>query len=150
MFGKADTVSHLPGESWLPGMSISNCPFPNKEEIVWTMTSQNTQRILDEKLTHSLSVVFGTKSKIIRPHMLTGFHRRYSLWTSPASLMLKPGRGGLFHCYDADGEIQRGVLAAWCHTEMRARDQHRVQSPSWLGGGGPQHATLQIFSADPF
>lgn len=82
VFGKADMVSHLPGESWLPGMSISNCPFPNKEEIVWTMTSQNTQCILDEKLTQSLSVVFGTKSEIIRPYMFTGFHRHYSIWTS--------------------------------------------------------------------
>lgn len=120
-------VSHLPGESWLPRMSISNCPFPNKEEIVWTMTSQNTQSILDEKLTQSLSVVFGTKSEIIRPYMFIGFHRHYSIWTSPASLMLKPERGGLvplLRCRWRNSERCAGCLGS--HS---GEGQRPAQSP---------------------
>lgn len=82
MSGKADTVPHLSRESWLPEMSVSNCPFPNKEETVWTMTSLNTQHTLDEKLTQSQSVVFGTKSEIIRPYIFTVFHSYHPTWAS--------------------------------------------------------------------
>lgn len=64
MFGKADMLSHLSRESCLPGMSISNCSFPNKDGVGRTMTLQNTQHILDEELIQSLSMVFGTKSEV--------------------------------------------------------------------------------------
>lgn len=65
-------ISHLSWESCLPGMSISNSMFPNKEEIVWTVISQGTQHILSEGIAQSRSVLLGTKSEI-RPSIFTVF-----------------------------------------------------------------------------
>lgn len=52
-------VSHLSRESCLPGTSISNCLFPNKEGIVWTMTSQDTQHIWMRELPNLCLWCFG-------------------------------------------------------------------------------------------
>lgn len=130
------------------GMSISNCPFPNKEDCVDHDLTEHTAHFRWETYP-PLSVVFGTKSEIIRSYMFTGFHRHYSIWPSQHP-HAKAREGRVISIVKMQMEKFREVcwlpgVTQWWVSESSTESKAR----SWLGGGGPQHATLQIFSADP-